>query len=44
VPQYDDTQGRVSMRVSGKVISLLVGLDLTVHEDAYGEVERFRSQ
>ena len=44
VPQYDDAAGRVSMRVSGKVISLLVGLDLTVHEDAYGEVERFRSQ
>jgi hypothetical protein len=42
-PSYDDAAGRVRMRVEGKVISLIPWLDLTVHEEAEGPVERFET-
>jgi Flp pilus assembly protein TadG len=38
---YDDNLGRVRMRVTGRVITLVPGLDLTVTEEAEGPVERF---
>jgi len=40
-PSYDDQLARVRMKVSGKVITLLPWLDLTVTEEAEGPVERF---
>ena len=40
-PSYDDEAGRVRMKVTGRVISLLPGLDLTVTQEAEGPVERF---
>ena len=40
-PTYDDAGGRVSMTVTGKVITLVPGLDLTVTEQAAGPIERF---
>jgi Flp pilus assembly protein TadG len=40
---YDDELGRVRMKVQGRVISLIPGLDLTVTEEAEGPVERFES-
>jgi hypothetical protein len=42
-PSYDAENGRVRMKVQGKVISLLPWLDLTVTEEAEGPVERFES-
>ena len=42
-PSYDDTAGRVRMKVQGRVISLIPWLDLTVTEEAEGPVERFES-
>jgi hypothetical protein len=42
-PSYDETQGRVRMKVTGHVITLVPGLDLTVTEEAEGPVERFDS-
>ena len=41
VPTYDDQQGRVSVTVTGDVITLVPGLHLTVTERAYGSIERF---
>jgi Flp pilus assembly protein TadG len=41
-PGYDDRAGRVSMRVTGRVITLWPGPALTVTQQAFGEVERFR--
>lgn len=41
-PGYDDAAGRVSMRVTGHVITLWPGPQLSVSEQAFGEVERFR--
>jgi hypothetical protein len=41
ISSYDDGAGRVRMRVTGRVISLVPGLDLTVTEEAEGPVERF---
>lgn len=38
---YDEAGGRVSMEVTGRVITLVPGLDLTVTSTAYGPVERF---
>jgi Flp pilus assembly protein TadG len=38
---YDPDLGRVRMKVEGKVISLIPGLNLTVTEEAEGPVERF---
>jgi Flp pilus assembly protein TadG len=38
---YDDANARASMTVTGKVITLVPGLDLTVTEHAEGPVERF---
>ena len=38
---YDDEAGRVRMTVTGRVITLVPGLDLTVTEEAEGPVERF---
>jgi Flp pilus assembly protein TadG len=43
VPGYDEDAGRVSMTVSGRVISLVPGLDLTVTQRVFGEVERFEA-
>ena len=40
-PGYDDAAGRVSMRVTGSVITLWPGPDLRVTQEAFGEVERF---
>ena len=40
-PEYDDAAGRVSMRVTGAVITLWPGVDLTVTQEAFGEIERF---
>jgi Flp pilus assembly protein TadG len=42
-PAYDEAGGRVSMTVTGSVISLWPGLDLTVTQQAFGEVERFEA-
>ena len=40
-PSYDDDAGRVQMTVTGRVITLVPGLDLTVTQSAEGPVERF---
>lgn len=40
-PEYDDVAGRVSMRVTGRVITLWPGPALRVTQEAFGEVERF---
>lgn len=42
-PAYDDRGGRVSMTVTGTVITLVPGLHLTVTELADGPVERFEA-
>ncbi|MDH2413237.1 pilus assembly protein [Nocardioides sp. CER19] len=42
-PTYDGAAGRVSMTVSGRVISLVPGLHLTVTQRAEGPVERFEA-
>lgn len=41
IPQYDGDTGRVSVTVSGHVITLVPGLHLSVTEKAYGAIERF---
>lgn len=41
VADYDAGTGRVSVEVTGRVITLVPGLDLTVTEQAFGEIERF---
>jgi Flp pilus assembly protein TadG len=38
---YDDDAGAVSVTVSGQVITLVPGLDLTVRETVHGRIERF---
>lgn len=38
---YDDELGRVRMKVTGQVITLVPWLDLTVTQEAEGPVERF---
>lgn len=38
---YDEGNGRVTATVTGRVISLVPGLDLTVSQTAEGPVERF---
>jgi hypothetical protein len=43
VPGYDEAAGRVSMTVTGRVITLWPGSDLTVRQRAFGEVERFEA-
>ncbi len=40
---YDDPPGRVVVTVSGRVISLVPGLTLTVSQRADGEIERFEA-
>ncbi|HLT82995.1 MAG TPA: TadE family protein [Phototrophicaceae bacterium] len=40
--RYDDAEGRVWVSVTGRVISLVPGLDLTTTAEASGTVERFR--
>lgn len=40
-PHYDPLAGRVTMLVTGKVITLVPGLNLTVTEQAEGPIERF---
>jgi Flp pilus assembly protein TadG len=40
-PAYDEAGGRVSMTVTGSVITLWPGPKLTVTQTAHGEVERF---
>jgi hypothetical protein len=42
-PTYDEATGRVSMTVTGSVISLWPGATLTVTQQAFGEVERFEA-
>jgi hypothetical protein len=42
-PTYDDVNGRVSMEVTGTVITLVPFLELRVTERAEGSVERFES-
>lgn len=42
-PTYDGIRGRVSMTVTGRVISLVPWLDLTVTQTAEGPVERFEA-
>jgi hypothetical protein len=42
-PTYDDVNGRVSMEVTGAVITLVPFLELRVTEHAEGSVERFES-
>jgi Flp pilus assembly protein TadG len=39
---YDDDAGAVSVTVSGQVITLVPGLDLTVSETVHGRIERFQ--
>ena len=41
IPSYDEVRGRVRMEVTGRVISLLPWLHLTVTAEAEGPVERF---
>ncbi len=41
VAEYDAENGRVSVQVTGQVITLVPGLDLTVTQEAFGEIERF---
>ena len=41
VPQYYDDEGRVTMDVTGDVITLVPGLQLTATAHAEGAVERF---
>ncbi len=41
VVDYDALTGRVSVEVTGRVITLVPGLDLTVTQQAFGEIERF---
>ena len=40
-PDYDEAAGRVSMSVTGRVITLWPGAPLRVTQEAFGEVERF---
>lgn len=40
-PGYDEATGRVSMRVTGRVITLWPGPSLRVTQEAFGEIERF---
>jgi hypothetical protein len=40
---YNGDTGRVSVAVGGKVISLIPWLDLTVTQQADGEIERFEA-
>ncbi|MDQ1289090.1 MAG: hypothetical protein QG622_2656 [Actinomycetota bacterium] len=40
-PAYDEAAGRVSVRVTGSVITLWPGPALTVTQEAFGEIERF---
>lgn len=42
VASYDEVEGRVGMRVTGGVMSLVPGIDLSVTQEAFGPVERFR--
>jgi Flp pilus assembly protein TadG len=41
VADYNANTGRVSVEVTGTVITLVPGLDLTVTQEAFGEIERF---
>lgn len=38
---YDAGTGKVSVTVSGDVITLVPGLDLTITQRVFGEIERF---
>lgn len=42
-PTYDEATGRVSMTVTGSVITLWPGSQLTVTQQAFGEIERFEA-
>lgn len=42
LPTYDDKQGRVSVTVTGKTISLVPFLHLNVTQQASGQIERFQ--
>lgn len=39
--EYAPDTGKVSMTVTGRVITLVPGVDLTVTQRAFGEIERF---
>ena len=41
---YDAATGKVSVTVTGKVIVLVPGLDLTVTQRVFGEIERFEGR
>jgi len=41
--QYDPVAGKVEVRVTGRVITLVPGLDLEVSEVASGTIERFEA-
>lgn len=38
---YDAESGKVSVTVTGDVITLVPGLDLTITQQVFGEIERF---
>lgn len=40
---YDAAEGKVTVTVTGSVITLVPGLDLTVTQQASGEIERFEA-
>ncbi|MDQ1292260.1 MAG: hypothetical protein QG608_138 [Actinomycetota bacterium] len=40
---FDEDNGRVSMTVTGHVMTLVPGMDLQVTQQAFGEVERFEA-
>lgn len=40
---YDPDEGRVSVTVTGEVVSLVPGLTLSVSQQAQGEIERFEA-
>ncbi len=41
---YDSVTGKVSVTVTGDVITLVPGVDLTVTQRVFGEVERFEGR
>lgn len=43
-PDYDPDTGKVSVTVTGKVITLVPGVDLKVTQQVFGEIERFEGR
>ena len=44
VSTYDAANGKVSVTVTGDVITLVPGVDLTVTQRVFGEIERFEGR